>query len=466
MSLSITFHGAAGMVTGSKHLVELNGRRVLLDCGMFQGEGRDSDKKNRHFGFDPRSVDAVILSHAHIDHSGLLPRLVDEGFAGPIYATPATIDLCSIMLEDSAMIQEMDHERDLRHARKKNKVLDPLYTREDVGPALQAMVPMTYGQEFEVVPGLRCTFTDAGHILGSAAVNLVAQDDGHIRRVLFTGDVGRYVERILPEPQPPLPADVIICESTYGYKVHPSLPEAEEELRRHVYNTCVEKRGKLIIPAFSVGKTQEVLYTLNTLSNEGHLPRVPVYVDSPLAIDATEVVRDHHELFRESVQAELKQDPDLFSFRGVEFVQNSERSKQLDHRQEPCIVISASGMMEAGRIRHHLRHALSNERNTVLAVGFCAPGTLGHAIIEGAEVVHIFGEPVRVKADVERMSFYSAHADRNELVRYLSGQDADTVERVFLVHGIPIAFEGLEAALRGQGFRNISVPKQGQRELI
>ncbi|MCB0791731.1 MAG: MBL fold metallo-hydrolase [Flavobacteriales bacterium] len=462
MSIRITFHGAARMVTGSKHLLEVNGRRVLLDCGMFQGEGRESDAKNRHFGFDPRRIDAVVLSHAHIDHSGLLPRLVKEGFQGPIFATPATRDLCAIMLEDSARIQEGDHARDLRHAREGEHVLDPLYAVEDIAPMLGRFIDVPYGREHEAVPGVRFTYTDAGHILGSAAVNLVVDDGERARRILFTADVGRYVDRLLPEPAAVPQADIIITESTYGDRDHPKQAEADEELLRQVLHTCVEKKGKLIIPAFSVGRTQEVLYVLNRLSNAGALPRIPVFVDSPLAVDATRVSRDHSDLFAPELQVELEKDPDLFDFPGVEFVQNVERSKQLNERQQPCIIISASGMMEAGRVRHHLVHSLGNPRNTVLAVGFCAPGTLGDEIISGADMVHIFGEPVRVRAEVARLEFYSAHADRHELMRFLEGQDPRQVDRVFLVHGAPRAMAGLHTLLEQRGFRHVEEPPQGR----
>ena len=463
MSISLTFYGAARMVTGSKHLLEVNGKRVLLDCGMFQGEGRESDAKNRHFGFDPQGIDAVVLSHAHIDHSGLLPRLVKEGFLGLIICTPATRDLCAIMLEDSAYIQQSDHERDVRHAPEGQAVPAALYGPEDVPRTLAAFHVVPYGNPFEVVPGVRITFTDAGHILGSAVVNIEADDGERKRRILFSGDVGRYTDRLLPEPAPVPQADVVICESTYGDRDHPPVMEAEAELLRHVLHTCVEKKGKLIIPAFSVGKTQEVLYTLNALSNDGLLPRIPVYVDSPLAIDATHVIRDHTELFRSEVREELKQDPDLFGFRGVEFVQKAERSKQLNSRQEPCIIISASGMMEAGRIRHHLRNSLENPNNTVLAVGYCAPGTLGAELLSGAEQVSIFGQPVKVKAEVVRLGFYSAHADRTELLRFLESQDPGLVERFFLVHGIPRAMESFAEQLAAKGFTNVGMPKQQER---
>ena len=463
MSIRITFHGAARMVTGSKHLLEVNGLRVLIDCGMFQGEGKESDAKNRHFGFDPMAVDAVVLSHAHIDHSGLLPRLVKEGFSGPIFATPATRDLCAIMLEDSAGIQESDHEREVRHARDGQRVPPPLYTVKDVWPAMQQFVTVPYGEEREVVPGVRLTFTDAGHILGSAVVNLVVNDGTQERRILFSGDVGRYVDRLLPEPAPPPQADIVICESTYGDRDHASIAEAVSELKRHVEHTCVEKKGKLIIPAFSVGKTQEVLYTLNELSNAGELPRIPVFVDSPLAIDATKVVRDHTELFRKEVREKLQEDPDLFSFRGVEFVQNSERSKQLNGRQQPCIIISASGMAEAGRILHHLKNNVEDGRNTVLITGFQAPNTLGRRIVEGRKRIKIFGEDYDVRARVTSLTGMSGHADRSELVAW-AGHFEPPPRRTFLVHGEPDAAFALAERLRTQlGFPQVDVPELGQR---
>ncbi|MBP6390062.1 MAG: MBL fold metallo-hydrolase [Flavobacteriales bacterium] len=473
MPISLTFHGAAGTVTGSKHLLEVQRRdgktfRVLLDCGMFQGEAVNGAKQdpNRRFGFDPTTVDALVLSHAHIDHSGLLPRLVAEGFKGPIYSTPATRDLCAIMLEDSARIQESDFAYDLKRAKRQGRALEeeePLYAPEDVPPAMAVFQAMDYGEALGILPGITVSFTDAGHILGSAVVHLTIDDGERVLRLTFSGDVGRYVDRLLPEPVPFPQADVIICESTYGDRDHEPLAQAEDELLGHVLRTCVEKKGKLLIPAFSIGKTQEILYTLNKLSNAGRLPRIPVFVDSPLAISATAIARDHSRLFRASVREELSRDPDLFSFLGVEFVRAAERSKQLNSRQEPCIVIAASGMMEAGRIRHHLKHSLPDPRNTLLAVGFCAPGTLGAKILEGRSEVHIFGELVRVKAEVAKMEFYSAHGDRTELARFMSCQDPAKVKQVFLVHGIPASLNGLKDVLTHQGFKNIAIPKRGQR---
>ena len=472
MPVTLTSHGAAGTVTGSKHLLTVERAdgsisRILLDCGMFQGEAVRDERHdpNRTFGFDPAEVDVVVLSHAHIDHSGLLPRLVNEGYQGPIWSTPATRDLCVIMLADSAHIQEYDHQYDLKRARKRGREPEfdePLYDKDDVAPTLERFNTLDYGAHRAIAPGVELHFTDAGHILGSAAVHLRIDDGGRQLRISFTGDVGRYVERLLPEPEPFPQADVILCECTYGDRDHAPVAEAEDELLRHVMQVCVQNRGKLIIPAFSIGKTQEILYTLNSLSNEGRLPRIPVFVDSPLAISATDIARHYSYLLRPEVRAELARDPDLFSFPGVEFVRSPDRSKQLNGQHGPCIIVAASGMMEAGRVRHHLRNCLPDGRNGVLAVGFCAPGTLGARLLEGSTEVSIFGDVVPVRARIQRMEFYSAHADRNELVRYLSCQKADRVERVFLVHGVDEALEGMRERLSEAGFRHVEIARRGR----
>jgi metallo-beta-lactamase family protein len=474
MPIAITFHGAAGTVTGSKHLLELtrtdgSTARVLLDCGMFQGEalanssGKD---RNRRFGFDPETIDAVVLSHAHIDHSGLLPRLVAEGFRGTIWSTPATRDLCAIMLEDSARIQEYDFTDAVRRAEKRGKAVPtegPLYTVADVQPTMARFQTSDYDERLAILPGIELTYSDAGHILGSAAVHLSIDDGERNLRLSFTGDVGRYVDRLLPAPAPFQQADAIICESTYGDRDHADIAEAEEELLRHVTEVCVKRRGRLIIPAFSIGKTQEILYTLNALSNAGRLPRIPVFVDSPLAISATGIVRRHAALFRPEVREELHSDPDLFSFPGVSFVRESEQSKRLNGSKEPCIIISASGMMEAGRVRHHLLHALPDADNAVLAVGFCAPGTLGHELLSGAREVRIFGEHVPVNAEVLRMEFYSAHGDRKELLHYLECQDPSRVRTLFLVHGVDGSRAALAEEFRQRGFADVKLPKLRER---
>ncbi len=466
MAIKITFHGAAGTVTGSKHLIELeDGRKVLLDCGLFQGQGELSDKKNHRFGFSPGSIDAVVLSHAHIDHSGLIPRFVGEGFHGQIFSTPATLDLCTILLADSARIQEADHFFDKKRKARGEEVsigAKPLYTPEDVYPALRKFRTVEYDQTHEILDGVRLTFTDAGHILGSAAVRLEIADGDRIVRLLFSGDVGRYVQRLLPYPARTAQADVVICESTYGNRDHQPLKEATDELLRHVRHTCVEKKGKLIIPAFSVGKSQEILYTLNKLANENDLPPIPVFLDSPLAIDATAIFNQHKALFSKHVQEELQVDNDLFSFPGSNYVLTSERSKDLNSYDKPCIIISAAGMMNAGRIKHHLKHSLGNAKNTVLVVGFCSPGTLGRDIMDGKEVVNIHGEEIPVRAEIQRMSFYSAHADRFELVRFMKAQDPAQVQKLFVVHGDDDARIGMKEIFEEEGFAEIVIPEQGQ----
>lgn len=467
MPISLTCHGAANMVTGSKHLLDLpNGRRILLDCGMFQGEGRDSDAKNRRFGFDPKSIDAVVLSHAHIDHSGLIPRLVAEGFRGPIHATAATRDLCEIMLTDSAFIQENDYRYDAKRAKKQGREMSeigPLYSREDVEPAMALFNIVPYRTATEILPGVTLTFKDAGHILGSASVHLAVEENGRTKRITFSGDVGRYVDRLLPDPEAFPQADVIICESTYGDRDHPVLQEKKDELLMHVQKVCVEQQGRLIIPAFSIGKTQEILYTLNHLFNEGRLPRIPIFVDSPLSINATAIYRKHSELLQENIRAELKKDPDLFGFPGVEFIREAARSMELNTQEGPSITIAASGMMDAGRIRHHLLHGLADPRNAVLIVGFCAPGTFGARLMDRPKEVTLFGETIPVRASLLRMESYSAHADRGELVRWIGCQDASRVKDVFLVHGVEHSLNGLRDLYLSKGFKKISIPEQGQR---
>lgn len=441
---------------------------ILLDCGMFQGEGMSAGKgrdPNRHFGFDPRSLDAVLLTHAHIDHSGLLPRLVSEGFSGKIWATPATRDLCAIMLEDSARIQESDIDQDRRRAAKQGRRDSgegPLYQVADIQPTMELFFALDNEEAFEILPGIELTFTDTGHILGSAAINLKIDDGERVLRLAYTGDVGRYSTRLLPEPVRFPKADVILCECTYGDRDHQSVQEAELELMEHVVNVCVERKGRLIIPAFSIGKTQELLYTLNALSNAGNLPRIPVFVDSPLAISATEIVRRHSKLFRQTVREELHHDPDLFSFPGVEFVRSADRSKQLNKSTDPCIIISASGMMEAGRVRHHLFHALELEENAVLIVGFCPPGTLGGQLLAGEKTVKLFGEDLAVRAEILRMDHYSAHADRTELIRYLNCQDPSEVQKLILVHGIANAATSFSEMARLHGFKDVSIARKDE----
>ena len=467
MSLSITFHGAAGMVTGSKHLIELpDGKRILLDCGMFQGEGPASDALNRRFGFDPESIDALVLSHAHIDHSGLIPRLVKEGFRGPIFATPATLDLCEILLTDSAFIQENDYRYDAKRAKKQGRAMTeigPLYTTADVDAAMSHFRMVSYDAPTEILPGVTLTFIDAGHILGSASVHLTVASSEGIRRITFSGDVGRYVARLVPPPKPFPQADIIICESTYGNRDHSEPSGSIKELLGHVQRVCVEQRGRLIIPAFSVGRTQEILYELNKFFNEGLLPHVPVFVDSPLSINATSIYKKHSALLRPEIRKELEVDKDLFGFPGVEFIREASRSKELNTREGPSITIAASGMMDAGRVRHHLQHGLPDPNNAVLIVGFCAPGTFGERLLQRPETVKMYGEVIPVRAEILTMDSYSAHGDRNELLKWISCQDPSLVKQIFLVHGAEPGLHGLRDVYTEHGFRNIEIPELGQR---
>lgn len=458
--MQITFHGAAQTVTGSKHLITTDrGKKILLDCGLFQNRGGDNAEMNRHFGFNPMDVDYMILSHAHIDHSGNIPQLVRQGFSGPIYCTKATFDLCSIMLEDSAHIQENDLSY-LNKKRERNgqKKLDPLYTLEDVIDALKMFVPVEMNKRVDIDKHIRFHFTDAGHILGSAAVNLEIEEPDETIKVFFSGDTGRFNDYILKAPQPFPQADYIITESTYGDRLHEDVENTELELLNVVHQTCILNKGKLIIPAFSLGRTQEVVYALNRLFNKGLLEKIPVYVDSPLAISATSIMRKHKESFNPEIIEYMKNDDDPFGFETLHYIRDVELSKELNEKKEPCIIISASGMMEAGRVKHHLKNNIIDAKNTVLIVGFVPPGSLGDRMIQGEKEVKIFGKMVPLRASVKVLGSYSAHADYKEMMKYLSCQDATKVRRLFLVHGEKEAQLTYKNHLLGMGFSDIVIP--------
>lgn len=458
--MHITFHGAAQTVTGSKHLITTGrNKRILLDCGLFQNQGGDNAELNRHFGFDPTQVDYMILSHAHIDHSGNIPQLVRQGFSGPIYCTKATYDLCSIMLEDSAHIQENDLSYlNKKRARNGQKKLDPLYTLEDVIDALKLFVPVEMNESIDIDKHIRFHFTDAGHILGSAAVNLEIEEADETIKIFFSGDTGRFNDYILKAPQPFPQADYIITESTYGDRLHEDVENTELELFNIVHQTCILNKGKLIIPAFSLGRTQEVVYALNRLFNKGLLEKIPVYVDSPLAISATSIMRKHKESFNPDIIEYMKNDDDPFGFETLHYIRDVELSKELNDKAEPCIIISASGMMEAGRVKHHLKNNIGNAKNSVLIVGFVPPGSLGDRMIQGEKEVRIFGKMVPLRASVKVMGSYSAHADYKEMMKYLSCQDTKKVKRLFLVHGEKEAQLTFKNHLHGMGFSDIAIP--------
>jgi metallo-beta-lactamase family protein len=446
--MTISFYGAAQTVTGSKHLVTLtSGKRILLDCGMFQGNGQ-SDQLNRNFDFEPDSISYLILSHAHIDHSGLIPRLVKEGFDGQIFCTPPTLELCELLLHDSARIQ---HNDDIGSG-------EPLYEEVDVQKTLAMFKTVPYNTPYKIDNEVELLFTDTGHILGSAAINLKLQEDGKERTLCFSGDIGRFANRILNPPQPFPQAEVIICESTYGSKIHSSLENSEERLRELVNEVCVEKGGKLIIPAFSVGRTQELIYSLNYLAEEGRLPDVKVFVDSPLSVYATDIMRKSPDCFNESMQEYIKSDPDPFGFPQLHFVTEVEDSIMINKMDEPCVIISSSGMMQAGRIRHHLKNNLSDPNSTVLITGYCEPSTLGGKLLNGAEKVTIMDEEVEVKAEIILMNEYSAHADYGDIAKFLFCQDKEKVKKLFLVHGEKEVMEQLKKDLEEYGFRDIVIP--------
>jgi metallo-beta-lactamase family protein len=460
--MNINFFGAAKEVTGSKHLITLNsGKKVLLDCGFFQGRGSESSKRNRHFDFNPEEVDYLILSHAHIDHSGNIPLLVKSGFRGKIYCTPATLDLCKIMLADSAHIQMYDVKFiNKRRASRGMEPIEPLYDKADVELALNHFVPIPYLEKFSIDNEVTVQFTDAGHILGAAAVNLTITENNKEKKLTFTGDVGRYINKILKKPQPFPQADYIICESTYGDRLHESINAAKENLQKAVHETCVVKKGKLIIPAFSIGKTQEMVFTLNKLEFEGKLPKVPVFVDSPLAINATEIMRDHPECFGRATLKFMKKDPDPFGFQSLSYVREAEDSKKLNSLKGPAIIISASGMADAGRVKHHLANSLENEKNSVLIIGYSEPSSLSGRLLRGDKIVTIFGKETNVKADIFNIDFFSAHADYGELLQFLSCQDPAKVKNVFLVHGNPSALENFRDNLREKNFYDVTIAER------
>ena len=432
--MRIHFLGAARTTTGSMYLFELNGKRLLLECGLFQGKRDESIERNRHFPFDPRTIDAVVLSHAHIDHCGNLPNLCRQGFDGNIFCTFATRDLASIMLEDSANIQQSDAEYVSRkRARKNLPPVEPLYSAIDAEKAIRQFVSFGYDRPIPVINGVTVTFRDAGHILGSAQVVLDIEEDGKKFRYLFSGDVGRGGDDILRDPQAVDGVDYLQVESTYGGREHVSPHGAMEEVARLVQET-VAKNGKIIIPAFSVGRTQSIVYTLHQLIESGQLAPLPIYVDSPLSVNATEVFRLHPECFNESIYAFLREKANPFGMSNLTYIREVAQSMKLNELKAPAIIISASGMAEAGRIRHHLKNNIGNPNNLILFIGFCAEHTLGAQIVSGKPIVNIFGEPHSVRAKVASLDSFSGHAGKSELKRYVEAISGN-IKKVFVIHG-------------------------------
>jgi metallo-beta-lactamase family protein len=467
--MKLKFIGAAESVTGSKHLlITKKGRQVLLDCGLYQGMGEETDELNRHLGLDPAKIDAVLLSHGHIDHCGNLPRLVKQGFSGKIYCTQATMDVCGVLLLDSAHI----HESDAKFVNKKRKKrgepeIKPIYTVHDAEKCLRQFKGIPYDTDFQLNDEISFYFSGNGHIIGSAAINITATEEGVETKLAFTGDVGRYDDPLLKPPAVFQRADFIICESTYGDRLHEQQVDAEALLLEIVRYTCIEKKGKLIVPAFSMGRTQEIVFILDKLKNENRLPEIKVFVDSPLSAKATTIVRSHPEGFNDELKAYVKKDPDPFGFANLKYIQSTEESQALNDLREPCVIISASGMADAGRVKHHLRYNISDVRNTVLITGYCAPGTLGAKLMNGDKQVRIFGDLFEVNAEVRSILALSAHADYGELIRYLSCQDKKEIKSIFLVHGEPGSKKVFREKLLAEGYKNVVIPKRGESyELI
>lgn len=458
--MKIAFLGAVGEVTGSKFLLTTKkGQKILLDCGMYQGKGLETDAMNRDLGFEPSEIDFLILSHAHIDHSGLIPYLTKNGFQGTVFCTPATRDLCSIMLPDAGKIQESDTETFNKKRKEQNlPPVDPIYTEKDAFLSMNFFVSIPYGKDFRFCNEVSLMFTDAGHILGGAAINLTVKEGDEVKRICYTGDVGRYNKRILKDPQAFPQADYLITESTYGNRTHDPLENAEIELLRIVKEACIVNRGKLIIPSFAIGRAQEMIYALDRLHNMQLLPEINVFVDSPLAISATDIFRLHTECFNDEMLENLKRDPDPFGFEKLHYVRTIDASKHLNTLDKPCIIISASGMMEAGRVKHHIANNIENSRTTILAVGYCSPNTLGAKILRGDKSVSIFGRRYKVRAQVKTLFSYSGHADYNELTKYLQCQDFSKIKQTFLIHGEDDSRVFLKSHLEAQGLQNVSIP--------
>ena len=462
--MKIKFIGAAREVTGSKHLITTNsGKKILLDCGMFQGKGLETDGMNRDLMFDPSQVDHIILTHAHIDHAGLIPYAYKLGFRGSVICTSGTRDLCAIMLADSAFIQEHDTITfNKRRTKKGLPQVEPIYTQADATACMKLFIGVPNEMKFRIDENIKVKFTSTGHMLGSGVANIEITENGKVKKIAYTGDIGRPVDQILAPPQPFPQAEILITESTYGDRLHQDSEVIIEELLNIVVDTCVTKGGKLIIPAFSVGRTQEIVFALNNFFNAGRLPKIDIFVDSPLAVNATTVFRMHPECFNKNFSDVLEKDPDPFGFDNLYYINKVEDSKKLNDHKKACVIISASGMMEAGRVKHHLANNISDPKNTILIVGYCAPTTLGAKIGRGDKEVSIFGTVYEVKAEVKKIESFSGHGDYKEMISFISCQDKSSLSRIFIVHGEYETQKKYVSTLTGEGFKNIEIPAKGQ----
>jgi len=454
--MKIKFCGAAKQVTGSAHLLTLeDGYKILLDCGLYQGNDKDMASFNEQWLFDPKEVDCLILSHAHIDHSGRLPKLVKDGFKGDIHCT----------LLDSAKIQERDAEyynkRLKKKKKSKKKPKQPLYTSEHVKESMNLFIGYPYDRRIRIREGVELLFRDTGHILGSASITLKITEKGKTKLFGFTGDIGRPDRPILRDPMPMPAVDYLICESTYGDKDHQAKPKEESRFLEIIKKTCLEKKGKLIIPAFSIGRTQEVVYLLDQMASAGKLPKIPVYVDSPLAVNATTVFGSHPECYDDDLHEYMLTDDNPFGFNDLTYIKDVALSKQLNHSQQACIIISSSGMMNAGRVRHHLANNIAHPKNTFLIVGYCAPNTPGGMLRAGVKTIKLYGETKVVRADIEVMESFSAHADRGEMIDFIDNQKKK-LKKLFLVHGVENRQKKFRATLSDHGFKKVEIPELGQ----
>ena len=454
--MRITSYGAAREVTGSKHLLEANGHRILFDCGMFQGKRTEAAEKNRHLPFPANSIDAVVLSHAHIDHSGILPLLIKQGYQGKIFTTPATRDLCAVMLIDSAHIQE----KDARWLSKKNQTfVPPIYSEEDAREVMRRFVSIPYNLSLDIAPGVRLTFKDAGHVLGSAMCLVEFLEGNRQRRFIYSGDIGRKNMPILCDPWEPTEADVVVMETTYGNRDHDPIDTLDAKLT-DILKRTFDRGGKVIVPSFALERAQEFVYALKRLESHKKIPVVPVYVDSPLTVNITEVFRLHNDLFDESMAQIMEEHGDPFQLNDIHYIRSVDQSRKLNSMKGPAIIISAAGMCEFGRILHHLRNNCEDPRNSILIIGFQAKNTLGRRIVERQPEIKIFGVKHFLRAEVKTFNALSAHAGRSELLEFATRFNG-RAERILLVHGEEEAQYEFVGELQKRGCSNITVQEQG-----
>lgn len=466
--MKLEFIGAAQEVTGSKTLLTTDkGKTILLDCGMYQGKGLETDALNRITGIDPAKLDHIILSHAHIDHSGLIPYFYKLGFRGSVICTNATRNLCAIMLPDSGHIQELDVKWfNKKRAKQRLPRVEPIFTVADAEKSMELFIGVECDRKFYIDQDIHVKFTNTGHMLGSGVINLEINENGEKIRLAYTGDIGRPTNRILKPPVPFPQCDYLITESTYGDRLHEPIKKVREKFLRIIEDTCVRRKGKLIIPSFAIGRTQEIIFLLNQFFNEGVLPNIDVYVDSPLAVNATDIFRMHTDNLNDEVKKEMLEegDDDPFGFNRLHYIKNVELSKALNADKRPCIIISASGMAEAGRIKHHISNNIENPNNTILMVGYCSPTSLGARLQEkGLKEISIFGRTHRVKAHIDRLEALSGHGDYHEMCDFISCQDKQKVKQTFLVHGELEVQKVYKDFLLQKGFQHIEIPKSGDK---